>query len=58
MFSEMGKDMQLFLRIERMKNQKTPAGKNQIPIKKEILEEIKNTAEGVRKDVIPALKNI
>lgn len=58
MFSEMGKDMQLFLRIERLINQETPIEKKKIPMKKEDLEEIKDVAEDVRKKVIPSLKNI
>jgi len=50
--------MKLYLRIERIINNITSSKEVSVPINKEILEEIKDVAEEVRKKDIPNLQKI
>lgn len=58
MFARMAEAMKLFLRMEKVKNQIIPSIEVLVPVKKEILEEIKEVAESVRKRDIPKLLKI
>jgi stress response protein YsnF len=58
MFVRMEKPMKLYLRIERIINNITSSKEVSVPINKEILEEIKDVAEEVRKKDIPNLQKI
>ncbi|MFP4001564.1 MAG: ATPase domain-containing protein [Thermoplasmata archaeon] len=58
MFTRMGDDMDLYLKIERMENEEASSDEVRVPIKKEMLEEIKEVAKGVKKRHIPELKKI
>jgi len=58
MFSRMEEGMRLFLKLKRLKNERISTREVEVPIQKEILQEIKEVAEGVRKRKIPALREI
>jgi len=56
MFSRMEEGMKLYLRLERLENEKVSSDEVNVPITKERLKAIKEVAEGVRKRKIPAIK--
>lgn len=58
MLARMEGDMELYLRVEKVANEQVSLGEIQVPMEKEMLEDIKETAEGVRKRRIPQLKKI
>ncbi len=58
MFARMEEPMKLYLRISKMENREVPLKEVSVPIGKELLEEIKEVAESVRKREIPKLKRI
>jgi KaiC/GvpD/RAD55 family RecA-like ATPase len=58
MFARIEEKMKLYLRIDKMENREVPSEEIQVPMEKEILEEIKEVAESVRKREIPKLKKI
>lgn len=58
MFSRMEEEMRLFLALKRLKNERISPREVEVPIQKEMLQEIKEVAEGVRKRKVPALKEI
>jgi archaellum biogenesis ATPase FlaH len=58
MFTRMEKAMKLHLSIDKIENRKVPFKEVIVPVEKEILEEIKNVAESVRKREIPKLRKI
>lgn len=58
MFARMEQPMKLFLKIEKMENKSVPFYEVRVPLKKGILEEIKEVAESVRKRDIPKLIKI
>lgn len=58
MFSRMEEGMKLFLELKRMKTERISTREVEVPIQKEMLQEIKEVAEGVRKRKIPALREI
>jgi archaellum biogenesis ATPase FlaH len=58
MFVRMEKPMKLYLKIKKLSNKKVPSREVHVPIKKEILEGIKEVAESVRMRDIPNLQKI
>jgi KaiC/GvpD/RAD55 family RecA-like ATPase len=58
MFARMGKPMELYLKISRIESKDVSGKEAQVPIEKEILEEIKEIAESARKREIPKLAKI
>jgi len=58
MFTRMEKPMKLFFRIERMKDARFSDEEIMVPIPKEILEDIRETAEHTRSRIIPAVSKI
>jgi len=58
MFARMGKSMELYLRITKVNNKQALSEEIRVPVKKEILEEIKEVAESVRNKQIPKLMKI
>jgi len=58
MYTRMEKPMRLFFKITRMKEVKFSRKEMQVPISREILMEIKETAEATRKRIIPELMKI
>lgn len=58
MFARMEEKMKLYLRIDKMENRKVSFKEVPVPIEKEILEEIKEVDESVRKREIPKLQKI
>jgi len=58
MFARMEKPMKLYLKIAKIENKELSSEEIQVPIEKEILEEIKEVAENVRKRGIPKLIKI
>jgi len=58
MFARMEKPMKLYLKIARIENKEVSFKEAQVPIEKEILEEIKEIAESARKREIPKLAKI
>ena len=58
MFTRMEKPMKLFFRIERMKYVRFLDNEIMVPISKEILEDIRETAEHTRNRVIPTVSKI
>ncbi|MEA3432090.1 MAG: ATPase domain-containing protein [candidate division WOR-3 bacterium] len=56
MFARLEEPMKLYLRIDKMENKKVPSEEIPVPMKKEILEEIKEVAESTRKREIPKLR--
>ncbi len=58
MFARMGDDMKLYLKIKRVNGKEVSLEEIHVPIEKEMLTDIKDVAEGVRKRRIPKLKNI
>ncbi len=58
MFARMQEPMKLYLRIDKMGNRRVSLKEVQVPMKKEVLEEIKKVAESTRKREIPKLRRI
>jgi len=58
MFARMEKPMKLYLSIEKMENKAISVNEVLVPLEREILEEIKEVAESVRKRDIPRLIKI
>jgi hypothetical protein len=58
MFARMGKPMKLYLRIAKIGSKEIPSKGMQVPVEKEIVEEMKETAEGARRREIPILVRI
>jgi len=58
MFTRMEKPMRLFFRISRMKEIKFSSEETEVPISKEMLEEISKAAEATRKKRIPEIRKI
>ena len=58
MFSRMEKPMRLFLRIERIKGAPFKRKEIEVPLSREILEEIRKEAERGKKNLIPAIKRL
>jgi KaiC/GvpD/RAD55 family RecA-like ATPase len=58
MFSRMEKPMRLFLRVERVKGAPFERKEIEVPLSKEILEEIRKEAERGKKNLIPAIKRL
>jgi len=58
MFSRMEKPMRLFLRVERVKGAPFEKKEIEVPLSKEILEEIRKEAERGKKNLIPAIKRL
>jgi len=58
MFARMGQSMELYLRITKINNKEAYSKEIRVPVKKEILEEIKEVAESVRNKQIPKLMKI
>ncbi len=58
MFSRMGDDMKLYLTVDRLANEEVALDEVYVPIEREMLQEIKDVAETVRKRRIPQLKEI
>jgi len=58
MFARMEKPMKLYLRIAKIENKEASSKEMQVPIEKEILQEIKEIAESVRRKEIPKLMKI
>ncbi len=58
MFSRMEKPMKLFLRIERVKGALFNKTEVEVPLSKELLEEIRKEAERGKKNLIPAIKRL
>jgi len=58
MFARMGKPMKLYLKVARIENKEVSSKEIQVPIEKEILEEIKEIAESTREREIPKLAKI
>jgi len=58
MFARMEKPMRLYLKIARIENKAVSSDETQVPIEREILEEIKEIAESVRSKGIPKLMKI
>jgi len=58
MFARMEKPMKLYLKVAKIENKQVSSKEIQVPIEKEILEEIKEIAESVRKREIPKLMKI
>lgn len=58
MFARMEKLMRLYCKIAKIENKEVSSEEIQVPIDKEILEEIKEVAESVRKREIPKLMKI
>jgi hypothetical protein len=57
-FARMEKPMRLYCKIAKIENREVSSKEIQVPIEKEILEEIKEVAESVRKREIPKLMKI
>ncbi len=58
MFSRMEKPMRLFLRVERVKGAPFEKKEVEVPLSREILEEIRREAERGKKNLIPAIKRL
>ncbi|NJF24626.1 ATPase domain-containing protein [Thermococcus sp. Bubb.Bath] len=58
MFSRSEKPMRLFLRIERIKGAPFSKEEVEVPLSREILEEIRREAERGKKNLIPAIKRL
>lgn len=58
MFTRMEKPMKLYLKIDKIENKQVSSEEIPVPIEKEILEELKEVAESVRKREIPKLMKI
>jgi len=58
MFARMEKPMKLYLRVSRIENRESPPNEIQVPVSKEMLEDIKKVAEHTRKRQIPKLSRI
>ena len=58
MYTRMEKPMRLFFKIIKMKEVKFSREEMQVPISKEMLGEIKETAEATRERIIPEIMNI
>lgn len=58
MFARMEKPMKLYLKVSRIGSKDVSSKEAQVPIEKEILEEIKEIAESARKREIPKLAKI
>jgi archaellum biogenesis ATPase FlaH len=58
MIARMEEKMQLFLSIEKIDKREVPLKTLKVPVKREILEDIKKVADGTRKRQIPALRKI
>jgi len=58
MFARMEKPMKLYLKVAKIENKEVSAEEIQVPMEREILEEIKEIAESVRKREIPKLMKI
>ncbi len=58
MFSRTEKPMRLFLRIERVKGAPFERREIEVPLSREILEEIRREAESGKKNLIPAIKRL
>ena len=58
MFSRMEKPMRLFLRVERVKGAPFEGKEIEVPLSREILEEIRKEAERGKKNLIPAIKRL
>ncbi len=58
MFSRMEKPMRLFLRVERIKGAPFERKEIEVPLSREILEEIRKEAERGKKNLIPAIKRL
>ncbi len=58
MFSRMEKPMKLFLRVERIKGAPFEKKEVEVPLSREILEEIRKEAERGKKNLIPAIKRL
>jgi hypothetical protein len=58
MFSRSEKPMRLFLRIERVKGVPFSREEVEVPLSREILEEIRREAERGKKNLIPAIKRL
>ncbi len=58
MFSRMEKPMKLFLRVERVKGAPFERKEIEVPLSREILEEIRKEAERGKKNLIPAIKRL
>lgn len=58
MYTRMEKPMRLFFKITKMKEVKFSREEMQVPISREILMEIKETAEATRKRIIPEIMKI
>jgi len=58
MFTRIEDPMRLFFRISKMKDVKFSGEETEVPISREMLEEIKKIAEESRKLRIPKIRNI
>lgn len=58
LITRMDEDMRLYLSVERLNNTEVSSAAVAVPIEKEILQGIKEVAEGVRKRQIPGLRKI
>ncbi|OPL17434.1 MAG: hypothetical protein AVO38_00130 [delta proteobacterium ML8_D] len=58
MFARMEEKMKLYLSIDKINNEKVEPEEIQVPVKREILEQIKEVAEGTRKREIPEIRKI
>ncbi|WP_297073642.1 ATPase domain-containing protein [Thermococcus sp.] len=58
MFSRMEKPMRLFLKVERVKGAPFERKEIEVPLSREILEEIRKEAERGKKNLIPAIKRL
>jgi len=58
MFARMEKPMRLYCKIVKIENKEVSSEEIQVPMEREILEEIKEIAESVRKREIPKLMKI
>ena len=58
MFARIEKPMKLYLKMVKIENRKTLSKEIQVPVKEEILENIKEVAENTREKQIPKLRRI
>jgi len=58
MFARMEEKMKLYLSIDKINNEKVEPEEIQVPVKREILEQIKEVAECTRKREIPEIRKI